>query len=392
MGGQLDVRLYEFQAKRIFQEYGIAIPNGRVAKSIDEIVQVSTLIKRPLALKAQVLAGGRGLAGGVRFVQESDDVAKLGSEVLEHAIGTEKPAAVLVEEKLAVIKELYAGVTWDYERKCAVLIGFSRGGVDIEAVTKEHPEDVVKQVVDPFIGFSAYQARTIASMIGLQGDQLNQYANALTALWRIFQHHDAELVEANPLAVLQSGDMAALDAKLVIDDKSIFRQSALLARIEESPQPSSSGFEYRRSRAKELGIPTYIEMPEGNMAIIADGAGSGMLTLDLVMDLGGKTRVYCEMGGEITSDLMEKAMMVSLSLQDVKLLLINLIGGLNRMDEMAIGITNYLSKNPSRIPIVIRMSGTKQEEGRKILAASGAGFFDDLNRAVKEAVKSTRGN
>jgi succinyl-CoA synthetase beta subunit len=133
-------------------------------------------------------------------------------------------------------------------------------------------------------------------------------------------------------------------------------------------------------------------MPDGNMAIIADGAGSGMLTLDLVMDLGGKTRVYCEMGGEITPDLMEKTMMVSLSLEGLRVLLINLIGGLNRMDEMAIGITNYLSKNPPKIPIVVRISGTKQEEGRKILAASRVEFFDDLNQAVEKAVKSTRGN
>lgn len=386
------MRLYEFQAKQIFQKYGIAIPNGRVAKSVDELVQVSRLFKRPLALKAQVLAGGRGLTGGVLFVQESDDVAKLGSQVLNRVVGTEKPAAVLVEEKLTAIRELYAGVTWDYTRKCAVLIGSSRGGVDIEAVAKEHPEDVVKQTVDPFVGFSAYQARTIAGMIGLKGDQLGQYVNALTALWRIFQQHDAELVEANPLALLQSADMVALDAKVVLDDKSLFRQSALLAEIEELPRSTSAGFEYRRSRAKELGIPTYIEMHEGALAIVADGAGSGMLALDLVMDLGGKTRVYCEMGGEITSDLMEKTMMTSLSLEGVRVLLINLIGGLNRMDEMAVGITNYLSKNPSKTPVVVRMSGTKQEEGRKILAASGVGFFDDLNQAVERAVKSSRGN
>jgi len=386
------VRLYEFQAKRIFQKYGIAIPNGRVARSIDEIAQVSELFKKPLVLKVQVLAGGRGLAGGVIFVQESDDVTKLGSQVLNRVVGAERPAAVLVEEKLTAIRELYAGVTWDYKRKCAVLIGSSRGGVDIETVAKEHPEDVVKQTVDPFVGFSAYQARTIAGMIGLKGDQLGQYVNALTALWRIFQQHDAELVEANPLALLQSADMVALDAKIVLDDKSLFRQLPLLAELEALPRSTSAGLEYRRSRAKELGIPTYIEMHKGTLAIVADGAGSGMLALDLVMDLGGKTRVYCEMGGEITSDLMEKTMMTSLSLEGVRVLLINLIGGLNRMDEMAVGITNYLSKNPSKVPVVVRMSGTKQEEGRKILAASGVEFFDDLNQAVERAVKSSRGN
>ena len=383
------MRLYEFQAKRIFQKYGIAIPNGCVAKSVDEIVRVSKLFKRPLALKAQVLVGGRGVAGGVLFVGESDDVAKSGAHLLNRVIGTQKPAAVLVEEKLTPIRELYAGVTWDYGHKCAVLMGSSRGGVDIELVAKEHPEEVVQQKVDPFVGFSAYQARTIAGMIGLKGDQLVQYINALTALWRIFQEHDAELVEANPLALLQGTEMVALDAKLVLDDKSLFRQSKLLTEIEELPMSAPAGFEYRRLHAKGLGIPTYIEMPDGDIAIIADGAGSGMLTLDLVMDLGGRTRVYCEMGGEITSDLMEKTMMVSLSLEGLRVLLINLIGGLNRMDEMAIGITNYLSKNPPKIPIFIRMSGTRQEEGRRILVESGLEFFDDLNRAVERAVKAS---
>ncbi|HMK82519.1 MAG TPA: ATP-grasp domain-containing protein [Candidatus Bathyarchaeia archaeon] len=383
------MRLYEFQAKRIFQQYGIAIPNGHVAKSTGEIVEAAHQLNRPLVLKAQVLAGGRGLAGGVKFAQKSDDVAKIGSEVLDQAIGIEKPAAVLVEEKLSVTQELYAGVTWDYQDKCAVLIGSSRGGVDIETVTKEHPEDVVKQNVDPFLGFSAYQARTIAGMIGLRNQSLNQYANAMAALWKIFQQTDAELVEANPLGLQDSG-IVALDAKIVLDDRSIFRQTALLSQIDELSPQTSSGFEYRRSHAKTLGIPTYIEMAQGNMAIIADGAGSGMLTFDLVTDQDGKARVYCEMGGEITSELMERTMGAALSLEGVNVLLVNLIGGLNLMDQMAIGITNYLSKNPSKTPIVVRMSGTRQEEGRKILAAAGMTFFDDLDKAVEEAVKLSR--
>jgi succinyl-CoA synthetase beta subunit len=389
-GGEVEVRLYEFQAKKIFHEFGVTIPNGRVAESVDEIVSISNILKHPIVLKAQVLAGGRGLAGGVKFANGSDDVPKLGSEVFDLAIGIEKPIAVLVEEKLEPIQELYAGVTWDYQQKCAVLVGSNRGGAEIETVAKEHPEDVVRINVDPFLGFNDYQARTLAGTIGLKGDHLKQYAQILSALWKVFQHCDAELVETNPLALLRDSSMVALDAKLVLDDKSTFRQATLLSQIEEL-SPKAAGFAYRRSRAKKFGIPTYIEMPQGNIAIIADGAGSGMLTLDLVTDRGGKPRVYCEMGGEITSDLMERTMMVSLSLQEVRVLLINLIGGLNRMDEMAIGITNYLAKNPSKIPIVVRMSGTREEEGRRTLVGSGVPFFDDLDHAVEEAVKTGRG-
>lgn len=386
------VQVYEFQAKQIFDSYGLRIPIGRLASTAEGASQVAISIQRPVAVKAQVLSGGRGLSGGVRFGRDSTEVYEIASQLLKMTLKGETPKALLVEERLEQVRELYAGVTWDYSQKLAVLIASSRGGVDIEDMAKNHPSEVVRTHIDPFKGFHAYQGREIASKIGLEGNELVQYANAIACLWDIFSKHDAELVEANPLALLKDGRLIALDAKLIIDDKSIFRQSDLLSSLEALPQVEVKGLEFRRARAKELGIPTYIEMDQGEIGVVADGAGSGMLTLDLVSDLGGRTRVYCEMGGEATAELMQNVILAVFEVEGIRTVLINLIGGLNRMDDMAQGIASCLSKHPTGIAIVVRMSGTMQEEGRRILADNGIPFFDDLHQAVQEAVSFSRGD
>jgi len=307
---------------------------------------------------------------------------------LNFSLKGEKPRAVLVEEKLQASKELYAGMTYDFNLKCPVAIASSHGGVDIETLAKEHPRDIVRKPIDPFRSFKPYMGRAMAAEIGLQGILSIQYANVMNSLWRIFEQHDAELVETNPLAIV--GDrLIALDAKLNLDDKSLFRQSTLLNNIEPMPPPRSEGVESRRSRAKEMGIPTYMEM-EGNIGAIADGAGTGMLTLDLVVDSGGKIGVYCEMGGETTAELMENTMKAVLSVERTHVILINLIGGLNRMDEMARGITNYLKKHPTKVPVVVRMSGTMEEDGRRILGTEGIQAYGNLYEAVERAVHLSR--
>lgn len=385
------MQLYEFQAKRIFQEYGVPIPNGHLATTVQEAVRAANELGQPVAVKAQVLAGGRGLVGGVKFARDSEEVRIVASQVFNMTVRGERPRAILVEEKVASVRELYAAVTWDYVRKRPVVIASSRGGVDIEAVAKELPTAVARKHIDPFKGFNAYHGRELAAQIGLRGNDVVQYADIVNTLWNIFEKHDAELVEANPLAVLENGKLVALDAKLNLDDKSIFRQSSLISRIEQLPVCRSEGMEHRRARARQLGIPTYIEM-EGNIGVVADGAGSGMLTLDMIADAGGKTRVYCEMGGEATPELMENTMLAALTVQNLRILLINLIGGLNRMDEMARGITSYLAKHPTQVPIVVRMSGTMEEEGRRILTANGIQFFANLHEAVEKGVSLSGGD
>jgi succinyl-CoA synthetase beta subunit len=383
------MQLYEFQAKQIFKEFRVPVAKGRLATTVESAVQVANEIGRPVAVKAQVLTGGRGLSGGIQFGSDPAEVRKIASVVLNTPLRGERPLALLVEEKFEPMRELYAAVTWDYQHKCPVMIASSRGGVDIEAIAKEHPGDVSRTHIDLFKGFSSYQGRMLAAKIGLAASVAVQYSNILNALWNIFEKHDAELVETNPLALLADGTLVALDAKLNLDDKSIHRQSDLIGRIDKMPE-ALDGFAQRRVHARELGIPTYIEM-NGNIGVISDGAGSGMLALDLVADFGGKTRIYCEMGGEITPELMGRTMMVCLMIEGVKVLLINLLGGANRMDEMAIGITTYLASHPAEVPILVRMSGTRQEEGRKMLVDSGIAFFDNPYEAAEKAVDLSRG-
>lgn len=383
-----EMQLYEFQAKMVFEQNGISIPRGRMAHTARDAAEVARELGCPVAIKAKVFTGGRGLAGGIKFADNPEQAERAASQVLATPIKGERPRAVLVEEKLQVSRELYSGVTYDFRMKSPVVIASSYGGVDIETTAREHPQDIARKLIDPFKGFNPYIGREIATEIGLQGNEAVRYANAMAALWRIFEQYDAELVEANPLAII--GDqLIALDAKLNLDDKSISRQADLMKNIQHIPPDQSEGFEYRRYRAKETGIPTYIEM-QGNIGVIADGAGTGMLTLDLVTDSGGRTGVYCEMGGEATAQLMENAMNTALSVSSTRVVLVNLIGGLNRMDEMARGIASYLKKYSTKVPIVVRMSGTMEEEGRRILSSMGIVAHDNLYKAVDEATRLSR--
>jgi len=385
------MQLYEFQAKQVFREYGISIPKGRLATSADQAAQIASELGRAVAIKAQVAVGGRGLAGAVKFAADPNEAEKIASTVLGMDVRGETPTCVLVEEKMEIVRELYAGITWDYANKCPVIVASSRGGVDIESVARNHPRDIARLTIDPFRGYSAYHGRELATRIGLTDSEVGLYSSVLSSLWAIFSEHDAELIEANPLAVLHDGAFVALDSKFNLDDKSIYRQSDFIDRLGKMPTPPPEGLAYRRFRAKERGIPTYIEM-EGNIGVVADGAGSGMLTLDLVADAGGKTRAYCEMGGEATAQLIESAVQVVLTNEDVRVVLINLIGGLNLMDEMAKGIANYVVAHSPKLPIVVRMSGTREDEGRRILSEHKIEFFDNLYDAVETAVRFSKGS
>lgn len=382
------MRLYEYQSKKIFSEMGISVPRGRCVRTTQEALEVAREIGGPVVVKAQVLVGGRGLAGGIKFADSPEEAQEVASKILSGFVKGEKTRAVLIEERLVASRELYAGVTYDFQEKCPVIVSSSHGGVDIETTAKEHPQEISRKTIDPFKRFEPYMGRELATEIGLRGNDSAQYANVVGALWRIFEQYGAELVEANPLAVV-SNRLVSLDAKLTVDDKSLFRQRDFAGKIEQTSIGPLEGFEFRRYQARQMGIPTYIEM-EGNLGVIADGAGTGMLTLDLISDSGGKTAVYCEMGGETTAELMENTMKAVLSVDRTSVVFVNLIGGLNRMDEMAKGITNYLKKNPTKIPVVVRMSGTMEEEGRRILSTIGIDGYDDLYEAIEKAVQLTR--
>jgi succinyl-CoA synthetase beta subunit len=299
--------------------------------------------------------------------------------------------SVLVEEKIQIDREYYASVTLDYDNRCPVVIVSSEGGVDIEATAREHPEAIVRELVDRQLGLTDYQARRIAKKVGLEGREMMQFAGVISSLHRIIHEYDASLVEINPLVL--SGEMGfiAADAKIILDDSAYFRHRELYAGLEADKRMPEGGGGLRKVLAEKAEIPTYIELG-GCIGIIADGAGTGMLTFDLVKDHGGEIETYCELGGKATPALIEEAMRIVLSNEKVRALLINLIGGLNRMDEMAEGIVAYVSENrPVEAEVVVRMSGTMEREGREILRTQGITAYDNIYEAIERAVELSGG-
>ena len=387
------MRLYEYQAKEVFNENGLKVPRGGVAYTPDEARNIAKDLGVPVAVKTQVLVGGRGLAGGIKFADNPDEVHKIASQILGSTLKKMDVGCVLIEEKVDIEKEFYLGVTIDYNRKSPVVIASQRGGVDIETTAVEHPEDVVKENVDSPLGLTDFQARRIAKKIGLTGRDMRSFAAYIASLFGILHRYDASLVEINPLAYSSEKQFVAADAKIILDDNAFFRNRELHSRFQSGKEmPEVEGTNLRKAQMERAEISTYIEL-DGNLGIIADGAGTGMLTFDLTRDYGGAIGVYCELGGKATPALIEEAMNIILSNREIEVLLINLIGGLNRMDEMAEGITAYVSKTADGgAAIVVRMSGTLEEEGRKILNSAGVTFYDNIYEAIEKAAKVAGGN
>jgi succinyl-CoA synthetase beta subunit len=384
------LRLYEYQAKQIFSDEGINIPRGKVASSPIEAFETAQEFNKPVIIKAQVLVGGRGLAGGIKIAQKPDDASKIAQHIIGGVLKNEDIHSVLVEERINIEREFFAGALIDYQSKSPVIIASSKGGVDIESIATDHPKDIFVEKVDVKIGLTDFMTRRIAKSIGLQGRSMLSFAGILKSIYNILREYDATLVEVNPLALTPEGTFVALDAKITLDDNASFRHRQLFSQLKSDRKIPSKGSKLRKYLTEKADIPTYIEL-DGNLSIIADGAGTGMLTLDLTKDYGGEIESYCELGGRATPELIEEAMKIVLSNEKVKVLLINLIGGLNRMDEMAQGITSYISKQDEvKQEIVVRMSGTLEEEGRKILEQESISSFDNIYDAIEKAVQLSR--
>jgi succinyl-CoA synthetase beta subunit len=391
------MRLHEFQAKEMFAEYGITTPRGKVAHSPEEAGKIAAEIGAPVALKAQVLVGGRGLAGGIKFADDSDEAEEVASLILGESLRNKDVNFLLVEEKLDIETEYYLGVTIDYRRKCPVVIASSRGGMDIERIASEFPDQIIKEEIRPPLGLTDFQTRRIAKKAGVVGRNQRHFAATVKKLYSILRSVDATLVEINPLALTTDNQFIAADAKITLDDNASFRHKELYSRLKSVKKRPSEGKKLRKALAEEAEIPTYLEL-SGNLGIISDGAGTGMSTFDLTKDFGGKVEAYCELGGKATPDLIEKALEIIASKSEVTVILINLIGGLNRMDEMAQGIATFVAKRRERLEgemkpaIVVRMSGTLEDEGREILGNSGVTAFDNIYDAIERAVELAGGS
>jgi len=372
------MKLYEFQGKALFREAGIPVPKGAVVTASDR-----SGLFAPSAVKAQVLSGGRGKAGGVLLVSTQEEAEKAADSILSMELKGEPVRALLVEEKMNIRAEYYLAVTFDGEAGTPLFMASASGGMDIESVAEHTPEKILKLPVDSLWGLTDYKLRAMADFLGYEDKK--EFASFARKVWSLFREKNAVLVEINPLVVTDSG-LAALDSKIEIDDDARPRLKELFEK-KLAEQAALTGAEEEANH----GTITYVPL-EGNVGLISDGAGTGMLTLDLIRDLGGEAADFCEMGGLTSPEVMYSAMdQVFSDKKDIQSLLVVLIGGFNRMDEMAEGITAYLRDHKISIPLVVRLCGTMEEEGKAIMKEAGLPVYDDLRTAVADAVRFAAG-
>jgi len=374
------LKLFEYEAKSLARNLGIPTPKSGVASSPDEAKDIHKRMGGEVVVKAQVLVAGRAKAGGVKFASKPDETRDRASEILGLAIKGEKVKKVLVEQKVPAKKEIFLSIVQDRANKCQTVLASDQGGIDIEQVAREHPEKIVRHRLDPIFGMRSFDARSVALKLGYAGPQLLSLADLLSNLYRLSVIYDGELVESNPVIETQEGRFTTADLRLIIDDNSLFRHP----EFQERSREPSSEVTPLESKARERGL-AFVEL-EGDIGIIGNGAGLVMATIDLVKQYGGNPANFCDVGGGANADQVATALEIVQSSERVRLVLINILAGITRCDEVAKGIVEVKKVVGLRKPLVIRMVGTNQEEGRSILHSEGISVLDGMDEAGKQAV------
>jgi len=375
------VKLFEFEAKEILKSRGAKVPRSILVSRGDRIEDLlrGSGLEPPLVVKSQVLVAGRGKAGGVKKVGSLEEAAATVKELFEKPIKGLKPDYILVEEAVEHSQELYVSIIIDRNERKPLVLASSHGGVDIEEIARESPESIVRRHVNPWIGLRGYEARLIGKRIGLSGGALASFTSFLLTMYRVFVELDADLVESNPLAV--AGDeVIPLDARIIVDDNSLYRHPDLLKRKGESSEHTPW-----EAKAREAGL-AFVEL-DGDIGIIGNGAGLTMATMDLVHAFGGRPANFLDIGGGAGVDVVRRAVELLLEYPRARKIFINIFGGITRCDEVAKGIVEAIrSLGKVEKPLVIRLSGTNEEEGRRILMEAGFQAFTDPVEAVKRVV------
>lgn len=377
------MRLLEFQAKRLLTENGIFAPKGVLVTSSNDLKKVSF----PTVLKAQVPVGGRGKAGAIKRVEQAQEALPVLDEMLASTIKGYPVQAVLAEDPVEVSREVYVAYLTDKQANMPLLMASSVGGVDIEEVAHKTPELIIKRHIDPFVGVQDYELRFLAKALEIV--DLQAFADFIRKICAASQDLDATLLEINPLALTPSG-LIALDAKILLDDKASYRHRKLFSQLKDEQKKLDRTAKTKAVELAEERQINYVPLLDGNIGVIADGAGTGMLTLDMIYDMWAKPANFCEMGGMANAEIMQRTIEVVLADERLKVLVISLIGGLTRMDEMAEGIMQYLKDNDQSVPIVIRMCGTKADVGLPMLRGMGLDAYEDLATTVRTAVEQAR--
>ena len=382
------MNLHEYQSKKLFAEYGIPVPKGHATQDPEGAVKAAEELGGPVwVVKAQVHAGGRGKGGGVKVVKSIDEVrdsaqAMLGTQLVTPQTGPEglPVNTVMVEEGSAIAQELYLGALLDRGRERVVFMASAAGGMDIEEVAAKTPEKIVKVFVNPAAGLQDYQARQLGFGLGLDKTQVRQFTGIVKSLYRLFTECDASLVEVNPLIVRDDGGLMALDAKINLEDNALFRQKRLL----EWRDPSQE--DEKENEASEHDL-NYVSL-DGDIACMVNGAGLAMATMDLIQLHGGEPANFLDVGGGATADRVAEAFKIVLSNQNVKVIMVNIFGGIVRCDLIAEGIIKAVKEVGVSVPVVVRLEGTNVDKGRELLATSGLDIIaaDDLTDAAQKAV------
>jgi len=377
------VKLHEYQAKELLARYGVPVNEGYVANTPDEVEQIATRIGKPVMIKAQVMMGGRGKAGGVKYSKDVAAARQNAENILGRLLQNEQNPKgevvqrVLVADAADITKEYYLGATVDRGTKSIVVMGSAEGGVEIEQVAKENPDAIIKIFVDPRMGLLDFQARELAFGMGL-GAHVRDFTRIAKGLVQTLIDHDASLTEINPLALTSRGLMA-LDAKMVIDDNALFRQKW----AEELRDPAEE--EESERQAREAGI-SFVKL-DGNIGCMVNGAGLAMATMDTIKEYGGTPANFLDIGGGAREDKVEAALRIILSDPNVKAVMFNIFGGITRGDVVATGIINVLNTLKPDVPMVVRLAGTNAEEGRQILEAAHLPAATTLDEAAQKAVE-----
>jgi succinyl-CoA synthetase beta subunit len=383
------MNLHEYQSKQIFAQYGIPVPTGRVASSPDEAVTAAReLGGSSWVVKAQVHAGGRGKAGGVKLARHLDEVRKAAVAMLGKRLVTPQTGAeglpvnkVYVEIASAIAQELYLSLVLNRETGLVTFIASAAGGMDIEEVAAKSPERIISAGVHPATGLQGYQCRRLAFGLGLSGVQVEEFTRIVQPLYRLFVERDASLVEINPLIITKEGRLVALDAKINVDANALFRQPEIAAMRDASQEDAME----REASQHDLN---YVSL-DGDIACMVNGAGLAMATMDLIKLHGGAPANFLDVGGGATAERVSVAFKLILSNPKVRAILVNIFGGIVRCDLIADGIISAVKQVGVRMPVIVRLEGTNAELARKTLAASGLAITpaSDLTDAARKVVK-----
>jgi succinyl-CoA synthetase beta subunit len=376
------LKLHEYQSKLIFAQRGIPIPKGKVANTAQEARDIADELGGRVVIKSQVLVGGRGKAGGIKLAKSPNEAEDLAAQILGMTIKGLPVRKVLVDEAADIQKEIYLGVTNDRAARKPVMICSSEGGVEIEEVARTDPAKIIREHVDPLMGLRDYQARNIALGIGLARDYWKQFGQIAASLYQTYVDTDATLAEINPLVITGDKRLVALDGKIVLDDNALYRHPDLAEMRdldEESPQ---------ETEARKYGL-SYVKL-DGEIGCMVNGAGLAMGTMDIVKFFGGSPANFLDIGGGAQADKVTAALRIILSDPKVRAVLINIFGGITRCDEVARGILLALREVNPKVPMVVRLVGTNEEEGRRLLADANMITATSLADAAQKAVAAAK--